>query len=170
MKITAQQLRNIIREEVELAEINEEIREARKTRVNETSHRRGMMLEGHNRITPEEMTAWMNGDWGYVSGLNEEKFYDDQNEWAANLYDDNRTIGELLESYHTMSSEAAEDGSGPSGSSFGFEGDILNDYRDLRIADVKSLNERVDELVEELKFLASVIQKSIDKRRPVSNI
>lgn len=31
------------------------------------SYRRGMMLEGHNRITPEEMRAWMDGDWGFVS-------------------------------------------------------------------------------------------------------
>lgn len=30
------------------------------------SPRKGMMLEGHTRITPEEMTAWMGGDWGYV--------------------------------------------------------------------------------------------------------
>lgn len=31
------------------------------------SRRGGMLLEGHARITPEEMSAWMNGDWGYVA-------------------------------------------------------------------------------------------------------
>jgi len=67
MKIAVNQLRQIIREEVELAEINEEIRKARKTHVNEATRRSGMMLEGHNRITPEEMDAWMSGDWGFVS-------------------------------------------------------------------------------------------------------
>lgn len=30
-------------------------------------HRGGMLLEGHTRITPEEMSAWMSGNWGYVS-------------------------------------------------------------------------------------------------------
>lgn len=34
------------------------------------SFRRGLTLEGHNRITPEEMSAWMSGDWGYVSESN----------------------------------------------------------------------------------------------------
>ena len=30
------------------------------------THRKGMILEGHARITAEEMQAWMGGDWGYV--------------------------------------------------------------------------------------------------------
>lgn len=30
------------------------------------AHRSGMILEGHARITAEEMKAWMGGDWGYV--------------------------------------------------------------------------------------------------------
>lgn len=30
-------------------------------------YRKGLMLEGHNRITPEEMTAWLQGDWSFVS-------------------------------------------------------------------------------------------------------
>lgn len=34
---------------------------------NSKSFRRGMLLEGHARITPEEMRAWMSGDWGYVA-------------------------------------------------------------------------------------------------------
>ena len=34
----------------------------------ESKVKRGtMLLEGHNRITPEEMKAWMGGDWGYTS-------------------------------------------------------------------------------------------------------
>jgi hypothetical protein len=35
--------------------------------VGESRGRGGMLLEGHARITPEEMAAWMGGDWGYVS-------------------------------------------------------------------------------------------------------
>ena len=37
-----------------------------------SSHRGGMLLEGHARITPEEMNAWMTGDWGYVSEASED--------------------------------------------------------------------------------------------------
>ena len=35
--------------------------------VGESRSRGGMLLEGHARITPEEMAAWMGGDWGFVS-------------------------------------------------------------------------------------------------------
>ena len=31
------------------------------------SSRGSMLLEGHARITPDEMKAWMGGDWGYVA-------------------------------------------------------------------------------------------------------
>lgn len=35
--------------------------------------RGGMLLEGHARITPEEMAAWMTGDWGFVSESTDEQ-------------------------------------------------------------------------------------------------
>ena len=35
--------------------------------VTESRRHGDMLLEGHNRITPEEMAAWKSGNWGYVS-------------------------------------------------------------------------------------------------------
>ena len=48
MKLTATQLRKIIKEEVQKAR-------GRKT-----------LAEGHSRIEAEELEAWKRGDWGYV--------------------------------------------------------------------------------------------------------
>jgi hypothetical protein len=51
MKLTPSQLRNIIREEVKKA----------------TSGKKNLS-EAMTRITEDEVAAWKNGDWGYVSG------------------------------------------------------------------------------------------------------
>ena len=51
MKITATQLRNIIREEVKKASLGKK-----------------NLSEAMTRITEDEVAAWKNGDWGYVSG------------------------------------------------------------------------------------------------------
>ena len=51
MKLTPAQLRNIIREEVKKA----------------TSGKKNIS-EAMTRITEDEVAAWKNGDWGYVSG------------------------------------------------------------------------------------------------------
>lgn len=48
MKLTATQLRRIIKEEVQKA----------------TGRKR--LSESHSRITAEELAAWKSGDWGYV--------------------------------------------------------------------------------------------------------
>ena len=52
VKITINHLRKIIKEEI--------------LKINKKS----LMSEAHVRITPEEIMAWKNGDWGY-SSLNE---------------------------------------------------------------------------------------------------
>lgn len=49
MKLTALQLRRIIKEEVQKA----------------TGRKR--LSESHSRITAEELAAWKSGDWGYVA-------------------------------------------------------------------------------------------------------
>lgn len=51
MRLTASQLRNIIKEEVALA-------------IRKPARR---LSEGHARITEEEFAAWKSGDWGFVS-------------------------------------------------------------------------------------------------------
>jgi len=51
MKLTAIQLRNIIREEVKKATLGKK-----------------NLSEGMTRITEDEVAAWKKGDWGYVSG------------------------------------------------------------------------------------------------------
>ena len=43
--------------------------------ASESRHRRGVLMsEAHSRITPDEMHAWMSGDWGYVSEASDRRF------------------------------------------------------------------------------------------------
>lgn len=57
--------------------------------------RGGMLLEGHVRITPEEMQAWMGGDWGYVaegaSLMAKPIGVDEAAAWARENFDDDGT-------------------------------------------------------------------------------
>jgi hypothetical protein len=44
------------------------------------------MNESYSRITQEEMSAWMKGDWGFVSDLKESNFSDDD-ETSSDLHE-----------------------------------------------------------------------------------
>lgn len=52
--------------------------------------RGGMLLEGHSRITPDEMRAWMDGDWGFVSESTEQKRCED---CGTPMADDDKKCG-----------------------------------------------------------------------------
>lgn len=143
MKITATQLRQIIKEEVELAVINREIRTVRNAR------RGGTLAEAYSRITPEEMSAWMSGDWGYMSSVNEEKYYDSSTEWAESAIEDGRTVGNLLDAYDDMTKVA----NGVSGTDYQ---DLLPLY-DVRLSDLTGQDKDLaEELRQEIIMLDSL--------------
>lgn len=83
MKITAIQLRNLIKEEVKSAVF-----------------RRRRLSEGHARITSEEVNAWINGDWGFVSeSSGESEPWVDIETWVNSPQ---RTIDHLRDAYDDL--------------------------------------------------------------------
>lgn len=62
MKIRLSQLKQIIKEEVQKIV---KPSNGQTSRIKENKN----LNEGHSRITEEEMAAWKNGDWGFVSEI-----------------------------------------------------------------------------------------------------
>jgi len=105
--------------------------------------------ESYKPITREEMNAWMRGDWGFETKINEEKFYDSTADWAENAVIDGRTVGDLLDAHDDMTKVA----SGVSGT----------DYQDLfPLADEKISaltgkdRARAEELIQDIIMLDSL--------------
>jgi len=116
--------------------------------------------ESHNRITKEEMDAWMRGDWGFVSEGGTMKTYDNNTDWVNAVYSDDRTIGQLLNAHDDMSKTPIR-GYDVSVSSSAFQ-DLLP-YEDLKINNLQDpkINERVKELVSDLISLAAAIDEDM---------
>lgn len=158
MKLTSTQLRQIIKEELARA-LKEDESDLGKDNIvtkESTAYRKGMLLEGHNRITPEEMNAWMSGDWGFVSEDASSKLYNSQTAWVDAVRDDDRTIGELLDAHDDMTKTPLR-GYDVTVSSSAFH-DLLP-HADLKISELQDATviERVDALIKDLKSLADAI-------------
>jgi len=107
------------------------------------------LAEAYTRITPDEIKAWMKGDWGFVAGLNEEKFYDSSTAWAEAAIADGRTVGNLLDAYDDMTNVA----SGVSGTDYQ---DLLPLY-DVKLSDLTGQDRaRAEELRQEIIMLDSL--------------
>jgi len=136
VKIRLSQLRRIIKEEIQ-------------ANGDDRLGRRRTMSEGYNRITPQELNAWMQGDWGYMSDLNEEKFYDSSTEWAKAAIADGRTVGNLLDAYDDMTKVV----SGVSGTDYQ---DLLP-LHDVKLSDLTGQDRaRAEELRQEIIMLDSL--------------
>lgn len=120
----------------------------------ESTHKK-TLSEAYNRVTKEEMDAWMRGDWGFVSESSDTKYHDSNVEWVNAVYTDDRTVGDLLNAYDDMTKMVT------GVSSSGYQ-DLLG-FHEMKISKItdEKTKSRVEDLIADLASLAEDIDNQM---------